>query len=142
MSLRAVLDTNVLVSAIILPAGRVGAIIRHLRQGGFVPVYSMETLQELASVLARPRIKEKYRITGSDVRTIIDLIILRGDIVEPVEPVTACRDPKDDIFLSVAIAGHVDLIVTGDEDLLSLNPFRGVPIVSPARFLAMIEAPQ
>jgi len=55
--------------------------------------------------------------------------------VTVIEKVVACRDPKDDQFLEVAINGKADLLITGDQDLLVLCPFRGVEIVSPAKFL-------
>ena len=51
------------------------------------------------------------------------------------ERITACRDPKDDKFLELAVNGHADLIVSGDADLLTLNPFQGTPIVTPADFV-------
>ena len=133
--LRVVVDTNVLVSAVILPASRVGAVLLRLRQGTFTPLYCAETLEELASVLARPRIRDKYHVTNADIRAVLDLILLRGEYVELIERVTVCRDPKDDLFLEVALAGTSDLIVSGDSDLLSLHPFRGIPIVTPAIFL-------
>lgn len=135
---RAVIDTNVLVSATILPAGRVGAVILYLRQSRLTPLYCVETLEELAKTLARPRIRTKYHLTDADVRAILDLILLRGEPIEPIERVVVCRDPKDDIFLSVALAGQADLIITGDDDLLSLHPFRGIPIVSPSVALSIM----
>lgn len=52
--------------------------------------------------------------------------------------VRACRDPKDDKFLSLAVSGGADLILTGDKDLLDLHPFRGIAIVSPQQYLASI----
>jgi predicted nucleic acid-binding protein len=55
-------------------------------------------------------------------------------IIDP-PPIRACRDPKDDKFLEVAVHGRTDAIVTGDEDLLDLNPFRGVAILTPAEYL-------
>jgi putative PIN family toxin of toxin-antitoxin system len=134
--LRVVVDTNVLVSAVILPASPTGAVVLHLRQGAFTPLYSAELLEELARVLARPRIRDKYHIIAADIRTILDLILLRGEFVEPVERVTVCRDPKDNVFLEVALAGRAEVIVTGDDDLLGLHPFRGIPIITPAAFLA------
>jgi uncharacterized protein len=51
------------------------------------------------------------------------------------ERIAACRDPKDDKFLELAVNGHADLILTGDKDLLVLNPFREIPIVSAATFV-------
>lgn len=140
--LRVVVDTNVLVSAVILPAGRVGPMLIHLRGGTFIPLYCAEALEELASVLARSRIRDKYHVINADIRAVLDLILLRGHYVELIERVTICRDPKDDIFLELALAGKADLIVSGNDDLLSLHPFRGIPIIAPAIFLAEIARGQ
>lgn len=137
--LRAVVDTNVLVSAAILPTSRLGAVFLYLRQNAFTPLYCAEMLEELARVLARPRIRVKYHVTDADIRAILDLILLRGELVEPKERITVCRDPKDDIFLAVALAGSADVLVSGDDDLLSLHPFRGLPIITPVAFLTEIE---
>ena len=56
-------------------------------------------------------------------------------MVEIVDSIRICRDPKDDKILELAISGNADCIVTGDDDLLVLNPFREVAIVTPADFL-------
>lgn len=139
--MRAVVDTNVLVSAVILPTSHTGAIMTFIARGTVTPLYSSETLEEFARVLARPRIRDRYHIYVDDIRTILDLILLQGERILPSEKVAICRDPKDDIFLSVALAGKADRIVTGDDDLLALHSFRGIPIVSPTTFLAEIERP-
>lgn len=140
MMLRVVVDTNVLVSAVILPSSRTGGVILHLRRGKFTPLYCIEMLEELAGVLTRPRIRDKYHVTDADIRAIIDLILLKGELIRPADRITESRDPKDDIFLSVAVAGQADFIVSGDDDLLSLNPFRGIPIISPTTFVGMVES--
>ena len=54
--------------------------------------------------------------------------------VEIISPVKACRDPKDDKFLEVAVNGEADLIMTGDKDLLALHPFRGMEIITPREY--------
>ena len=56
-------------------------------------------------------------------------------MVQVSRAIRACRDPRDDKFLEVAVHGRADLIVTGDEDLLALNPFRGIAILAPAAYL-------
>jgi uncharacterized protein len=56
-------------------------------------------------------------------------------LIAITERIAACRDPKDDKFLELAVNGRADLIVTGDADLLALDPFRGIPIVTPAAFV-------
>jgi len=66
------------------------------------------------------------------IRAVVDTSIV-------VRAVLVCRDPKDDKFLDVAVEGHADAIVSGDEDLLVLHPFQGIPTVQPARFLAMLS---
>lgn len=58
-----------------------------------------------------------------------------AELVSITERIGACRDPKDDKFLELAVNGHADLIVSGDTDLLTLNPFRGIQIVTPATFV-------
>lgn len=137
--MRAVIDTNVLVSAVILPTSHVGAVILYMGMGAFTPLYCVEMLEELTNVLARPRIRKKYDISPQYIRNVLDLILLRGQLIEPSERVTVCRDPKDDIFLSVALAGEADVLVTGDEDLLTLHPFRSISIVRPPTFLANLQ---
>jgi putative PIN family toxin of toxin-antitoxin system len=66
---------------------------------------------------------------------LLDRLAPNVEIVEIIQHVRACRDPKDDKFLELAINGSANVIVSGDEDLLSLHPFRGVDILSPASYL-------
>jgi predicted nucleic acid-binding protein len=61
-----------------------------------------------------------------------------GEGVEPSRRITVCRDSNDDRFLDLAVAGRADALVTGDEDLLVLHPFEGIPIVRPVEFLRML----
>ncbi len=71
-------------------------------------------------VLHRPRIREKYGLSDEDIRTVVALILLRGEHITPQVQIRACRDPHDDRFLEGAVSGRADLIVSGDEDLLVL----------------------
>jgi predicted nucleic acid-binding protein len=57
-----------------------------------------------------------------------------AELVTISERIAACRDPTDDKFLELAVSGHADLIVSGDADLLALNPFRGIPVLKPALY--------
>lgn len=137
--LRVVVDANVLVSAIIRPQGRVGPVLLHLRQERYTLLYNQATLEELVNVLNRPRIGRKYGITSDDIETILRLLLLRGEAVDVEERIAGSRDPKDDKFLEVAVAAQADLIVSGDDDLLVLHPFREIPIVRPRAFLTLLE---
>ena len=137
--IRTVVDTNTLVSALIKPRGRLGQLLQHLRDRDFIFLYSRATLDELADVLNRPRMRHKYGLSEADIQTVIGLILLRGESVTPVKRLQVCRDPKDNRFLEAALAGRADVIVSGDQDLLVLQPFEGIPIVKPAEFLDMLE---
>ena len=137
--MRVVVDTNILVRALIKPQGTVGPVLLRLRQGEYTLLYALPLLEELVDVLKRPRIRKKYGLSEQDIQTAVSLILLQGEAVVPNERIIACRDPKDDKFLEMAVAGKADVIVSGDEDLLVLHPFAGIPIVSPATFLQMLD---
>jgi putative PIN family toxin of toxin-antitoxin system len=130
--LRFVLDTNVFVSAL-LSAGsnaRV-AVDRAQREGAILLSYAV--LLELFEVLSRERFR-RY-IDEEDVRRFLAALAQAAEWVDVVVEVTACRDPKDDKFLTLAITGSATHIITGDADLLVLHPFRGIEIVSPGEFV-------
>ena len=137
--MRVVVDTNVLVSALILPHGRVGPVLLRLPDGAYTLLYSQPLLEELVDVLNRPRIRHKYELTDEAIETLISLILLRGEAVAPEQRVTVCRDPKENKFFEVALAGGANLIVSGHQDLLALHPFASIPILRPADFLQMLE---
>lgn len=137
--MRAVIDTNVIVRAVIMPHGTVGPVLLRLRQGDYTLLYAQSLLEELVDVLNRPRIRGKYHLSDNDIQTILALILLRGEAVDPQHSVTTCRDPKDNKFLEVAQTGQADVIVSSDDDLLILHPFAGIPIVPPFTFLQMLD---
>ena len=136
--MRVVIDTGVLVSGLIRPRGTTGEVLLALRDGKFTVLYSNETIMEIIDVLGRDKFRLKYHILPDDVSALINLIRLRGEAVIPKQRVADCRDPKDDKFLDVALAGEVDYLISGDLDLVSMNPYRSIPIIAPAEFLAMI----
>ena len=138
--MRAVVDTNVLVRAVIKPSGSVGPVLQRLRRRDYTLLISRATLDEAVEVLHRPRLRVKYGLSDQALRAIIRLIVLRGELIRPDQHIAVCRDPKDDKFLEVAVAGRADVIVSGDDDLLVLDPFQGIPIITPARFLTMLES--
>lgn len=127
-----VVDTNLWVSRLLMPSGTAAKAVDHGLAWG-IPLMSEETLTELSDVLARPKF-DRY-VSREDRQHFLRLI---GGIVRVI-PITqrtsACRDPKDDKFLDVALNGEARLIVTGDQNLLALHPFHGVEILSPADFL-------
>ena len=93
------------------------------------------------NVLARPWLAERYGLRSHDAETFLKLLLLRGEQVDPRRTIRACRDPKDDKFLEVAVAGRADVLVSGDADLQSLDPFEHVRILSPASFVERLSRP-
>jgi putative PIN family toxin of toxin-antitoxin system len=136
--MRAVIDTGVLVSALIKPGGATGELLYALRDGRLTVIYSTDTLVEIIDVLGRPPFRAKYHILPEDITALVNLIRLRGELVSPQKKMSACRDPKDNKFLEAALAGESDCIVSGDADLLALTPFEDIPILRPAEILAKL----
>jgi len=137
--MRAVVDTGILVRALIKPQGTVGPVISRLRDGDYTLITSQSLLEELSDVLNRPRIRDKYHLGNEDIEAVLALILLRSEVVTPERHITVCRDAEDNQVLEAAAAGKADVIVSGDEDLLVLSPFEGTPIVGPAAFLAVLK---
>lgn len=129
---RVVLDTNVLISGLLSTTSTPAqAVERAISDGQLLA--STATLRELMTKLLSPRFDRyvpRERRDGLLLR-LAPLI----EIVEVVQRVQASRDPDDDKFLEVAINGRADVVVSGDGDLLDLNPFRGIAILAPAAYV-------
>lgn len=131
---RAVLDTNVFVSAL-LGKGSPTRLYEAFKQGSFWLVSSKELIAELAEVLLRPELA----ISAADIKIAFRLLRRRALIIQPTHRINVCRDPSDNLVLECALSGNSDWIVTGDKDLLVLHPFRGIRIVSPTSFLKRLQ---
>ena len=129
---RLVADTNALISRLLLPSSIPGRAVRKAVDTGILLV-SEATMNELADVLARAKF-DRY-ITLEDRQQFLRLLGRLAEFVPVVYPVRACRDPKDDKFLEVALNGKADLILTGDADLLVLHPWQKIDILFPAEYL-------
>jgi putative PIN family toxin of toxin-antitoxin system len=131
--LRFVVDTDVLVSRLLAPRSTAAkAVDVALAHGSLLG--SDETLAELADVLARPKF-DPY-VSREDRREFIRMLGGVMQIVPIIRRVAACRDPRDDKFLEVALAGEAVAIISGDKDLLVLHPWHDIPILTPADFIA------
>ena len=130
--MRCVLDTNVLVSALLSPGSKSRmAVDRAHREGAIL--LSLGTLTELFEVLSRKQFRGY--IDEEDMRRFLAVLTREAQWIDVDVQITACRDPKDDKFLSLAVSGQATHIVTGDADLLALHPFQEVRIVTPGTFL-------
>lgn len=129
--MRVVVDTNVFVSAALKDKSLPALAVHVVEQSG-VLLKSIATERQLFEVLARPYFASLISpVTHDWLKT----ILAAAETVVIAERIAACRDPTDDKFLELAVNGHAELIVSGDADLLALNPFRGIPIVTPATFV-------
>jgi len=128
--MRVVIDTNVLLSAVL--GGTLKAILDHWQQESYVLVVTDEIVREYMDVLQRP----KFGLRGDVIDSIATFIFQFAEFVTPTERVqVVAADPKDDKFLDVVTVGNIDYLVSGDKHLLGLKEFVGVPIITPREFL-------
>ncbi len=131
---RFVFDTNVIISAVLFNNSVPGqAFIRALNHGRIL--VSKALVGELSRVLGRDRF-DRY-VTREERDAFLSSLIRESSLIEISQAVQVCRDPEDDQILELAVNGNATYIVTGDADLLVLNPFRGIEIVTPAEFLKL-----
>lgn len=133
--MRCVFDTNVLVSALLKSESKPRQALELAVHSGKV-LLSFATLGELNEVLSRQWLRQF--VPEEIVRSFLAGLTLDAELVDVDTRIVACRDPKDDKFLELAVSGGATHIVSGDADLLTLNPFRGIRIISPNKFLESV----
>lgn len=115
--MRAVIDTNVWVSALLTPHGHPAQVVKAFRDGLFEAVVSEPLLNEIEAVLLRPRIVKKYPVDEATVREYLALLRSRSLLIEITGIMKMCRDPHDDFLIEMALWGGADCIVSRDDDL-------------------------
>jgi putative PIN family toxin of toxin-antitoxin system len=137
--IRVVLDTNVLISALLFE-GELSRIVGLWQKGRIVPVVSRETFDELRTVLEYP----KFSLSRAEIKSLIECEILPFfEVVTVSKPVKGvCRDPEDDKFISCAISAGADCIVTGDKDLLDLIQYQSTRIIHVSNFIRLRRRPR
>ena len=134
--LRLVIDTNVLVSGL-LTQNSIPQRVYDYAIAQATLLQSQATLSELERVLIRPKF-DRYVSLERRLRFIASLVN-RAEYVDVNETFELCRDPKDNSLLELAASGQASHLITGDQDLLVLNPFRNIVIQKPSAFWAKIE---
>lgn len=132
--MRVVIDTNVLISAA-LKDQSLPALAVHLVQQRSTLLKSSATEQQLVAVLSRPHLAA---LIAPATRAWLHNLMGTAELVTIAERITACRDPTDDKFLELGVSGRADIILSGDADLLALNPFRKIPVIAPGTFVRTI----
>lgn len=130
---RVVIDTNVFISGLLSSTSTPAKVVdRAIEQDQLLA--SSATLRELMTTLLSPKF-DRY-VSRERRNALLERLAPHVELVEIVQGIQASRDPKDDKFLEVAINGGAQVVVSGDNDLLTLHPFRGIAIVTPAEYLS------
>jgi putative PIN family toxin of toxin-antitoxin system len=132
--IRAVIDTNVLVSAMISPDGNEALLVMAINQGLVVPCLSLEILQEYSDVLLRPR----FGFPAIQIGALLDLLRRRGSLLDPPPMVGISPDPGDDKFVACAAAGKADFLVTGNKRHFPQSRGIWARVVNAAELLGLI----
>ena len=132
MGLRIVIDTNVYVSRFLRPDSVPGAAVAKAWSTG-LPLISKPAWVELRQVLMRPKFAPY--IKPETIEPFLHRVWAVSEVVLSASPIRACRNPRDDKFLEVAVHGRAGVILTGDSDLLDLHPYHGIAILTPQEFL-------
>lgn len=134
--LRFVIDTNILVSAVLIKSSIPDVALKKAKSLGII-LFSDATFQELQEILNRSKFNKYISV---NIRTqFLAKFKLEAEQIKIDEMIKECRDPKDDKFLDVAINGNATHIITGDKDLLDLHPFRGVDIITAKQLLEIVS---
>lgn len=139
MILRVVIDTNVIVSGLLLPHSIPARVIDLWQAGRFRVVTCQQAVDELKEVLSRPKFTKKY--PGFAARRDVFLMTLNKDILYTTGTLykNVMDDPKDDMFISCAVEGEARYLISGDDDLGRLRRFMTVKIILPSSFLKLMQ---
>ncbi len=129
------IDTNIWISFLI--GKTLSDLSEALLNDKIRVLFSEELFEELFEVLRRPKFKKYF--SQNDIAELISLIHLIAKFIQIREQLESCRDPKDNFLLDLSVSGDADYLITGENDLLALNPFRGVHIITYREFQDILQ---
>ncbi len=135
---RIVVDTNVLISAALIPHGTPRTVLDVVRLHGGVLLFSDETFAELQTRFSRKKF-DRYVDRNRRAVWLVQLEAI-SEWVSISGAKLGCRDPDDDKLLETALIGDADCLITGDQDLLSMSVFCEIPILTPTAFLNRLKS--
>lgn len=142
---RAVVDTNIWVSGILTPTGFSSQVLRLMADREFTPIFCAETEQELRETLRKPRLVRRMRFSFEAMNQTVAALLAFGEELTVREVTPVCRDPRDDVFVALAVAGKADYLVTRDDDLKGDEGVRehlaaaGVRLVTVREFVTVLD---
>ena len=134
--IRVVLDTNVLVSALISPFGNESLVLQAVQKGRIEPFFSERIVEEYTEVLARP----KFNFAHDEIKGLIELLRAQGSLFEPASVAGASPDPGDDDFIACALAANAAFLVTGNKRHFPAESCGQTKVVSARELLESIRA--
>uniref|UniRef100_Q3APQ5 PIN domain-containing protein n=1 Tax=Chlorobium chlorochromatii (strain CaD3) TaxID=340177 RepID=Q3APQ5_CHLCH len=134
-AIRVVIDTNIWIGFLI--GKTFSDLYKAIINDQIKILFSDELFAELIEVLQRPKFHKYF--SQNDIAELISLIHLKTEFVEITDQFNDCRDPKDNFLLDVCVSGHADYLLTGDDDLLILNPFHEVKIINYRKFTDILK---
>lgn len=141
MPIRAILDTNTLVSSLVTEQGPPRQILDAWLEGRYTLVTSLYLVEELTHVLSYPRIAERLLMNDEEVEALMAALLSQAAVTPgQLRLPGATRDPKDDAIVACAKEGEADYIVNGDQDLLILGEYEGIQVVTPRQFIDILAS--
>lgn len=138
---RAVVDSNLVVNRAISTTGAAAEILQRWRQDRFELAVSPPILEEYRRALGYERVRARHGMGDDEIDELVDRFRRFAIVVEPTEhPKVVAEDPDDDKFVACAVAAGAGFVVTRDKHLLKLRDYQGIRILSPAAFLAFLDA--
>lgn len=139
--LRVVIDTNVFVSSVISKKGAPAVLVQAWYERLFDLVTSEAIIAEIERVLSEHRLKQVFNISDDHITSLVELLRKNSILVPGSAAVAGAvpADPSDEMFLAAALDGNADVIVSADKDLLGIESFQGIAIITPRQFLDQIQ---
>ena len=138
--MRIVIDTNVVISAFLSPSGAPAQVLSYLEQDAFELLVSDPILDEYLRSLSYPKLRALHGMDDDSLEQVVNDLRSTAIAVESIESLkVVAQDPDDDKFFECAVAGDASYIVSGDTGVQAVGEYRGIRVVSPAMFVALLS---
>jgi len=138
--LKVVLDNDVLISALLNPHGTPAKILNHALKNRIRLSTSASIIEEQERILSYPKLVKRHGLAKEELEEFLAGLLITTSLIEKETTIKVLKEsPRGNTYLSCALNGRADFIISGDEHLLNLGEYQGIQIISPARFLDIME---